>query len=271
MKRLSSFFIICFLIFIGPPSCISTTPIQELNLNSMIVVEEGRPEQAYVHLSRGLFIDVITGPQRIGSINAGGVCVASDDAGCFVLTVNHFCERRKSDEPNVPGLYAVMSAENTNGGASVEVEIVDTMPEADLCLLRVDGTSFLAARGITLPEMAPRFSELQNYGAPAGHFNGSVDFWNLSMYEGRWSGHCTERCNIPDARVQNRNLILHTLPTTRGQSGSGIFIGDSLFGIQVATNSAIEDFGIAANSRSIYLLLQRNGIHLEFLSLEEQR
>lgn len=265
MRRLKLSIVLCLLFFANLyPST------EAFNPSSGQAAELGHPDQAYVHLSMTFFVDLVSGAQRVAAVSAGGVCVESDESGCFVLTVNHFCQRSSSDEPSIPGFYAVISAENMNGGASSSVEVLDTMPEADLCLLRVEGSEFASVRGVILPEVAPRFAEIKNYGAPAGHFNASNYSWNLSMYEGRWAGYCTERCRIPDERVDNVNLIAHTLPTTRGQSGSGLFVGDGLFGVQVATNASIEDFGIAASSRSIYLFLQRNEIHLELLSLEKQ-
>lgn len=229
-------------------------------------IQSNSPEESYIHLEINYYINLVTGPSIISSSFAGGVCVSSDSEGCFVVTVNHFCEIRHAG-PRLPGLIKNFQAQDIYGNLTENIQIIDTMPEADLCLLRIQGRGFRQVAGLTFPSLNDRFSELQNYGAPAGHFSGS-DLWNIFMYEGRWSGHCTERCAIPDDRVNYNNLIVHTIPTTRGQSGSPIFINNLLFGVQMATSDYIEDFGIATSSRSIYLLLERNNIN-RFIGIEE--
>lgn len=274
MRKSVMFLLMIFIIiFIMPFSCVRPYPFSlELDSNisshhSPTMVAPGSPEESYIHLIRIYEANIITGTRTLGVQTAGGVCVYSEVGGCYVVTVNHFCAERLNGIPNMSHFSFRETATNINGGSSSGVIIVDTMPEADLCLLYIRG-DFTQARGIQLDANTQRFEHLQNYGAPAGFFM-SNERWNLAMYEGRWSGYCNSRCAVPDDRVNMHNLINHTIPTTRGQSGSPIFIGDYLFGVQVASNPSIEDFGIAASSYSIYLLLERNGILLERHAGEE--
>lgn len=262
MKKFLIWLVVCFLVILTPPSCVSNAPAIDLEAGpSANLIDLGSPEDSYVHIRRVYSVDMATGRRGYASTSAGGVCVSADDEGCFVLTVNHFCE--PTEVLRLPNMSVEITVENMfSNFPETEVEIIDVMPEADLCLLRVNGEGFRSVQRLILPSEMERFESLQNYGAPAGYFNGS-ERWNLSMYEGRWSGYCSNRCNVPDDRVLVQHLTLHTIPTTRGQSGSPIFVGNGLFGLQVATNGSIEDFGIAASSSAIYLLLDRNGIYLE--------
>ncbi len=263
MKKFLIWFAVCFIVVLTPPSCVSNAPASYVNdgIPAANLIDLDSPEDSYVHIRRIYSVDMATGPRGYMSTSAGGVCVHADDTGCFVLTVNHFCE--ENEVLKLPNMRVEITAQNMFSDVAIDtVEIIDVMPEADLCLMRVEGEGFRSVQKLTLPAEIERFESLQNYGAPAGFFNGS-ERWNLSMYEGRWSGYCSDRCALPDERVLAQHLTLHTIPTTRGQSGSPIFVGAGLFGLQVATNGSIEDFGIAASSNAIYLLLDRNGIYLE--------
>lgn len=269
MNKSVIFLLIIFVItFILLPSCITT--YVNLEPQDSLINEQhpaNSPEESYIHLVRIYDVNIITGRETVGAQTAGGVCVHSDATGCYVVTVNHFCTSSLDSVPNTSHFSMRQTATDIVGNLSTSVEIVDLMPEADLCLLYVRG-NFNQIRGIQLDTNTARFEHLQNYGAPAGFFM-SNDRWNLAMYEGRWSGYCDIRCAVPDPRVNMTYLVNHTIPTTRGQSGSPVFIGNYLFGIQIASNSSIEDFGIATSSSAIYLLLERNGILLERFNFEE--
>ena len=265
MKKIYYLFTAFLLLSLNSNSCFNSDLIYEAVSNYS---DFGSPEQAYIQLTRRFFINSSHGQIEIASESAGGVCVFNENSGCFVITVNHFCNtNNRSQNIQFPEISENISAENITGEISYEIQIIDTISDADLCLLMVENLSVPSVRGIVLTENVPRFSPLQNFGAPAGHFSSLIDAWNLSMYEGRWSGYCTDRCIIPESSVKYENLITHTIPTTRGQSGSPIFIGDFLFAIQVASNNYIEDFGLATNSKVIYLFLIKNGIYLEEVEL----
>ena len=84
------------------------------------------------------------------------------------------------------------------------------------------------------------------------------------MYEGRWGGYCSSLCSLPDDRIRLQFFILHTIPTTSGQSGSPIFVGERLFALQVASNRSIDDFGIGVHAIAMYQILKRNDIEVSF-------
>jgi hypothetical protein len=198
------------------------------------------------------------------SQSAGAVCVSADDEGCYVLTVNHFCEVETGDTAGLSSLETELNATNIFAAKSESVEVIDVMPEADLCLLRVEGDFPYEVKRFQNPLETERFVELDNYGAPAGYFN-SEDFrWIMSMYEGRWGGFCSSICSLPDDRIRLRFFILHTIPTTSGQSGSPIFVGERLFALQVASNRSIDDFGIGVHAIAMYQILKRNDIEVSF-------
>ena len=219
---------------------------------------------SYIHLERKYYVPM--GDERIlfASQSAGAVCVSADNEGCYVLTVNHFCEVETGGTASLSSLETELNATNIFAAKSDSVEIIDVMPEADLCLLRVEGDFPYQVKAFQNPLETERFVELDNYGAPAGYFN-SEDFrWIMSMYEGRWGGFCSSICSLPDDRIRLRFFILHTIPTTSGQSGSPIFVGDRLFALQVASNRAIDDFGIGVHAIAMYEILKRNDIEVSF-------
>ena len=62
--------------------------------------------------------------------------------------------------------------------------------------------------------------------------------------------------------IEYDNFVVYNIPTSRGQSGSPIFMGRNLFSIQVASNLAIDDYGIGASPDAIRDFLNDNGVDL---------
>ena len=201
----------------------------------------------------------------IGAYGAGGVCVELTADGCHVLTVNHFCEPPSeitSEEIiSLPGKIHFLDTAMTLEGPSGTVEIINTRPEADLCLLHVEGDFTASVQGIQDLEAASLFDPLVNYGAPRGMFSPRPRPM-LFAYTGLWAGFCTEQCAIPAMGIEYDNFVVYNIPTSRGQSGSPIFMGRNLFSIQVASNLAIDDYGIGASPDAIRSFLNDNGVDL---------
>ena len=254
--------LVVLFVITGAPACCSQRAHRPTH--AVVDVPDIPVYNSYIHLERQYYVPM--GGERLlfASQSAGAVCVSADDEGCYVLTVNHFCEVETGDTAGLSSLETELNATNIFAAKSESVEVIDVMPEADLCLLRVEGDFPYEVKRFQNPLETERFVELDNYGAPAGYFN-SEDFrWIMSMYEGRWGGFCSSICSLPDDRIRLRFFILHTIPTTSGQSGSPIFVGDRLFALQVASNRAIDDFGIGVHAIAMYQILKRNDIEVSF-------
>ena len=225
-------------------------------------------EDTYVQLRRTLYLagDGFVFP--LGEYSAGGVCVELTGDGCYVLTVNHFCvpPSEVADEPlaSLSGKTHFTDVATTLEGVSGFVEIIDTHPAADLCLLHVTGDMSASVQSIQDLDGASLFDPLTNYGAPRGMFNPHPRPM-LFAYTGRWAGFCTERCAIPATDIDYDNFIVYNIPTSRGQSGSPIFMSQNLFSIQVASNLSVDDYGIGASPEAIRDFLGNNGITLPVL------
>ena len=254
--------LVVLFVFTGAPACCSHRAHRPTH--AVVDIPDIPVYNSYIHLEREYYVRM--GEERIlfASQSAGAVCVSADDEGCYVLTVNHFCEVEAGDTAPFSSLEMELNATNIVAAKSESVEVIDVMPEADLCLLRVEGDFPYQVKTFQNPLELHRFEELTNYGAPAGYFNSDDFRWIMSMYEGRWSGFCSSLCTLPDDRIRLQFFILHTIPTTSGQSGSPIFIGDRLFALQVASNRSIDDFGIGVHTIAMYQILKRNDIEVPF-------
>lgn len=223
------------------------------------------PYLAYVQLHKRLVMDVGDNELTFGTWSAGGVCVESEKNGCFVLTANHFCDSSLEDVfGEVPAGYDFSPAFNFSfQGETILNEggdawVVSQDPTSDLCLIWVEGAFFDEVTYIVDENSISEFAFLQNWGAPYGYFNSYPD-WGLLLFEGYWGGWCQEFCQLPGVENIN-NFFMHSIPTSRGQSGSAIFLDGALFGIQVASNLNIESFGIATRPSIINEFLLENNI-----------
>ena len=223
------------------------------------------PPLAYVQLSKALVMHVGDTEIPYGSWSAGGVCVDLDAGGCFVLTVNHFCHSDVQElfgpEPknfDYDSGFSFYFAGETISGSTGTGWVVAQDPAADLCLLWIEGTFDQAVETIASEENIENFAELLNWGAPRGIFRPYPSF-GLLLFEGRWGGWCEGFCQLPGL-VEDQNVFMHSIPTSGGQSGSAIFLGERLFGLQIASNPSIDSFGISARPSAINSFLLTNKI-----------
>lgn len=263
MKRAS----IATLLAVTLLSCVAANPPSSSDSAQSLRLLPNQ-EDAYVQLRRTLYLAGNGFALPLGEYSAGGVCVELTDDGCYVLTVNHFCAppSEMTDEAlaSLPGKTHFMDVATTFEGASGFVDIIDTHPPADLCLMHVTGDMSASVQSIQDLDAASLFDPLVNYGAPRGMFNPRPRPM-LFAYTGRWAGFCTERCAIPAMDIDYDNFIVYSIPTTRGQSGSPIFMSRNLFSIQVASNLSVDDYGIGASPEAIRDFLGNNGIILPVL------
>lgn len=223
------------------------------------------PHHTYVQLEKRLMLTLGESEVALASWGAGGVCVQEADGGCFVLSADHFCNPDMEEALGpVPEGYSLSSDlrfafHGTNVfGKGGDAYVVAQMPEADLCLLWVEGEMFSEIEGIQSEETIPEFAVLQNWGAPNGFFRPYPQL-GLLFGEGRWSGYCGEFCRL-SSETNYESFIMHSIPTSKGQSGSAVFYGVHLFAIQVASDLSVQSFGIATRSSIIREFLLENNI-----------
>lgn len=257
MRHFTFLFVISF--FLGS-CCFQCRP--EMPSNAPTEVEL---HLTYVQLYKRLTMDVGDTELTFGTWSAGGVCVENAPGGCFVLTADHFCESSLEDvlgeAPvgyNFSPAFDFSFEGRTILGEGGDAWVVSQDPTSDLCLIWVEGEFFDEVPAIANENLIEDFAFLQNWGSPYGYFNSYPD-WSLLLFEGYWGGWCQDFCRLPGIENVN-NFFMHSIPTSRGQSGSAIFLDGALFGIQVASNLNIESFGIAARPSIINEFLLENNI-----------
>ena len=223
---------------------------------------------AYIQLHLDYYFVSNGDSHRIGSYDAGGVCVQSLDSSSVILTVNHFCNGQDSAE-----VHDLMSrgliwregiAKSLSGQSSNVMKVIASSPENDLCLVQIKEFDCSPVQGIQDISVAHLFDPIINIGAPLAIFNAEPRSL-LFRQVGTWSGYCNDTCNMPDTLMKPENFIAHSIPTSLGQSGSPIFMGRNLFSIQVANISSIDNFGIGACPIMISNFLDINGIDIQIL------
>lgn len=262
MKYFLSFIISCFLLTCSWQSSYTVENISD----------DFRPEDYFVQLEVLFFIKAdLNGSEPnntyIYESKASGTCVERTENGCYILTVNHFCDLepiyQTFESFGIPSSLIGNEYKITlgNGSESRSAEIIDTDPSSDLCLLYIEGSFPGQLSEIYLTEDVDRFIRLQNYSAPIGLFDPDINNWTLFLYEGNWSGFCSEGCET-FSTFNKDNFILHSIPTTQGQSGSAILYNNAIFGIQSATRTDVDNFGLAVSPEAILNFLRRNQISL---------
>ena len=264
MRRMIFILIFCFSLFDCKGNKLSQTPSDAF--------EDFTPALAYVQITKELvlYLDGIAVPFAWWS--AGGVCVESDENGCFILTADHFCQSNPED------LFGPESEYEDNG---VEVEykfsfsginlvgetgngwVVSQDPNVDLCLIWLEGNFDQEVYAIANEEKINLFAELFNWGAPRGFFRTFPSF-GLLLFEGYWGGWCDDFCQLPN-NLNGNNFFMHSIPTSPGQSGSAIYLNEKLFGLQVASNSSVNSFGISVRPSIINNFLLANNIVKPYL------
>jgi hypothetical protein len=244
--------------------------VQEDLQTPPVVLDAFFPPLAYVQLSKALVMHIGDTETPLGSWSAGGVCVELDDGGCFVLTANHFChsdlEELFGPEPknfDYNSNFKIYFAGETISGSTGTGWVVAQEPATDLCLIWVEGDFEHAVNAIANEENVENFAALSNWGAPRGFFRPYPSF-GLLLFEGYWGGWCEGFCRLPGI-VEDENVFMHSIPTSSGQSGSAIFLGEKLFGMQIASNSSIDSFGISTRPSAIHNFLLANNINKPYL------
>jgi len=217
---------------------------------------------SYVHLTRRYYIVGNGTFEMVNESVAGGVCVQVVEGDCLVLTVDHWCrfDVRIQLITAFSESYVAdhVSARTWSSSEEQDVTIVAQDPARDLCLVRTPANGLEPVDLVSQELRVDPLTPVYNVGAPIGYFSPADDgAWTLHRKDGYWSGWCDNRCRFPfPSTVRASNLIMHTIPTNVGQSGSGIFLNGQLFSIQVGTNATIDDFGIGASLTSIYEFLE---------------
>jgi len=262
MRRMIFIAIFCFSLF----DCKGNNLSQTSSAASEVFV----PALAYVQLSKALTMRFEGNKIPYGWWSAGGVCIKSNEDGCFILTVDHFCHSDPEDlfgpEPehidyNVNFKYS-FSGENL-AGETGDGWVVAQNPDVDLCLIWLQGNFDHEIYAIADEENIKFFAELHNWGAPRGFFRTFPSF-GLLLFEGYWGGWCDDFCQLPN-NLNGNNFFMHSIPTSSGQSGSAIYLGEKLFGLQVASNSSVDSFGISARPSIINNFLRANNIVKPYL------
>lgn len=214
----------------------------------------------YVYLVKVEYLEIMKTEIANRFSTAGGVIVQSNQQGTYVLTANHFCH-------NVSGFAFQLRIKGVfdHGGPTAQFEVYNQQIESDLCLLRTDEYIVgFEPPSIIFADDVDRFQEVIGVGSPCSLYDRG-DNWNLAAYSGRWSGYATNRLNlmVGNQRINPDHLLFTTMPATTGQSGSGVWIEDKLFGIVVATNSNIDDNSYMVDPEVVYLFLQDNNIFID--------
>jgi S1-C subfamily serine protease len=214
----------------------------------------------YVFLAKTEFIPMFKVEISRYYSSAGGVIVRSDNSGTYILTANHFCHTSSG-----PLFSLRIKSVFDRGLRTQNVTILNQDYSSDLCLLHSNTTiSNFRPPTIILTDNVRRFEEIISVGSPAALYNRG-ERWSLAAHFGRWSGYATDSLSlvVGNNPVDSENILFSTLPATSGQSGSGAWVRDSLFGIIIATNRAIDDNSYMVDPEVIYLFLQDNNIFLE--------
>lgn len=214
----------------------------------------------YVFLAKTEFISMFKVDISRYYSTAGGVIVRSDISGTYILTANHFCHTSSG-----PLFSLRIKSVFDRGFRTQNVTILNQDYNSDLCLLHANiNISNFIPPTIILTDRVRRFEEIISVGSPSSLYNRG-ERWSLAAHFGRWSGYATDSLLIfvGGHPVDTENVLFSTLPATSGQSGSGVWIRDCLFGIIIATNRLVDDNSYMVSPEAIYLFLQENNILLE--------
>jgi hypothetical protein len=261
--------------------------IQHTEVDSVDVFD---PAYSYVVLTMDYstpFSDVSLGGP-FGSSDATGVVVSESPNGYYVVTADHFCRSQEhiivvqqmrayllemlkvesdTSDPvatdmtldNLTQLTVAREAESLLGVMG-EWIYVDSHPTLDLCLIDV----ITEQTGLQPVPSVGRVEDLNSYGREHGVTNVPVYalgapnpdvffFPNPQHYLPRWEGYWVGH--------YRPGMIATTIRVRPGQSGSGLFFGDSLIGILVSYNPRLEvDISFAVGPEGIRELLYTNGL-----------